>query len=272
MKVRIGIDIGGSTTKIIGMLNDEIIEPMIIKADDPVTSIFGAFGSFIYKNNIEISNVEKIMITGVGSTFIDSNIYGIETINVSEFEANALGGLYMAKKDKAIVVSLGTGTSIVESVKGGANKYIGGTAVGGGTIIGLSKMLFNVSDIERVVELSKTGNLANVDLTVSDIVADSFHNLENGVTASNFGKVSSVATKNDLALGVLNMVFQSIAMTAVFALRHSDFKDVVMIGNLSKLDICKKTFNDITKLTGVEFNFPIRSEFATALGAILFVK
>ncbi len=272
MKVQIGIDIGGSTTKIIGLHNDKIIEPMIIKADDPITSLFGAFGSFIYNNKIDISNIERIMITGVGATFIDSNIYGIETIKVSEFEANARGGLYLAKKDKAIILSLGTGTSIVEATKNGQNKYIGGTAIGGGTIIGLSKMLYNVNDIERVVELSKAGELKNIDLTISDIVADNFHDLGNSVTASNFGKVSPNATKNDLALGVLNMVFQSIAMTAVFALRHSEFEDVVLIGNLSKLSICKKTFEDITKLTGITFEFPNMSEFATALGAILFVE
>ena len=48
MSLVIGIDVGGSTTKIVG-INDgkEIMAPMNIKADDPITSLFGAFGRYI---------------------------------------------------------------------------------------------------------------------------------------------------------------------------------------------------------------------------------
>lgn len=269
MKVTIGIDIGGSTTKIIGFHNKKIIEPLLIKANDPITSLFGAFGKFVYKNNIEISNVSKIMITGVGATYINSDIYGIETIKVSEFEANALGGLYLSKKDKALVVSLGTGTSIVEATKNVSNNYVGGTGVGGGTITGLCKRLIKIQDIDSIVKLSENGNLENVDLSVSDIVYDDMPKLANHITASNFGKLSENASDSDLALGVLNLTFQSIAMTVVFATRHSDFNDVVLIGNLSKLNVCKKIFDSVKEFTGVNFIYPEMSEFATALGALL---
>ena len=44
MGVVIGIDVGGSTTKIIGVENKSIQSPMFVKATDPVTSLFGAFG------------------------------------------------------------------------------------------------------------------------------------------------------------------------------------------------------------------------------------
>lgn len=269
MKVKIGIDIGGSTTKVVGLKNNEIITPLLIKANDPITSLFGALGKFVYTNNIEICNIEKIMITGVGATYIDSNIYGIDTVKVSEFDANALGGLYLSNKDKGIIVSLGTGTSIVEAIKGGSNTYVGGTAIGGGTIVGLCKKLINVSDIENIVKLSETGNLSNIDLAVSDIVYDEMPKLNNDITASNFGKTTECATENDIAIGVLNLVFQSIAMTSVFAKKHSEFDDVILIGNLSKLDICKHIFADINKLTGVNFIFPEMSEYATAVGALL---
>ncbi len=269
MKVRIGIDVGGSTTKIIGLSDEKIIKPLLIKAADPVTSLFGAFGKFVYENKIEISNIDKILITGVGATYINENIYGIETIKVSEFDANALGGLYLSKKEKALIVSLGTGTSIVEATKNVSNNYVGGTAVGGGTIIGLCKKMLNISDIEKIVELAEHGDLHHIDLNVSDIVNTKLPELHNNVTASNFGKFNADATDADIALGVLNLVFQSIAMTSVFATRHSEFSEVVLIGNLSKLEVCKKTFADIHKLTGVNFIIPEMSEYATALGALL---
>ncbi len=268
--MKIGIDIGGSTTKIIGYHNNKIIDPLLIKAEDPITSLFGAFGKFVYENKIEITSIDKILITGVGATYVNEDIYGIKTIKVSEFEANALGGTYLSNKDNALIVSLGTGTSIVEATKNSCN-YIGGTAVGGGTIIGLCKKLLNISSIEKIVKLAHEGNLENIDLTVSDIVYQDMPELKNNITASNFGKILTDSNDADIALGVLNLVFQSIAMTSVFAIRHSEFKDVVLIGNLSKIDICQNIFNGIHNLTGVNFIFPPMSEYATALGALLSV-
>ena len=44
MKIKVGLDIGGSTTKIVGMRNGGIIASEIVKAADPVTSAFGAVG------------------------------------------------------------------------------------------------------------------------------------------------------------------------------------------------------------------------------------
>ena len=45
MGIVIGIDVGGSTTKIVGVEDKKIKNPMFVKATDPVTSLFGAFGS-----------------------------------------------------------------------------------------------------------------------------------------------------------------------------------------------------------------------------------
>ncbi len=268
MKVRIGIDVGGSTTKIIGFCDNKIIAPLLIKATDPITSLFGAFGKFVYENKINIADIDKILITGVGATFINEDIYGIKTVKVSEFEANARGGLFLSKKDKALIVSLGTGTSMVQATTDTHN-YVGGTAVGGGTIIGLCKKMLNISDIEKIVELAAHGDLHHIDLNVSDIVNSNLPELHNDITASNFGKLNTDASDADIALGVLNLVFQSIAMTSVFATRHSKFDEVVLIGNLSKLAICKTTFEAIHNLTGVNFTIPEMSEYATALGALL---
>ena len=48
MGIVIGIDVGGSTTKIVGINKGQIQSPMFITATDPVTSLFGAFGKYIY--------------------------------------------------------------------------------------------------------------------------------------------------------------------------------------------------------------------------------
>ena len=72
MGMVIGIDVGGSTTKIVGLDGGRIQSPMFITAADPVTSLFGAFGKYIYDNQIQLADIEQVMLTGVGSAFVNS--------------------------------------------------------------------------------------------------------------------------------------------------------------------------------------------------------
>ena len=110
---------------------------MCVTADDPLTSIYGAFGKFTQTNSLELSDVSRVMITGVGSSYLSKPIYGLECCHVPEFESVGLGGLYLSGLDNAIIVSMGTGTSITHAtIKDGkyAFNYLGGTGVGGGMI------------------------------------------------------------------------------------------------------------------------------------------
>ena len=63
MGMVIGIDVGGSTTKIIGVDGEGIKHPMIVKATDPITSLFGAFGKYIYDNNISCSQEWEVLMS-----------------------------------------------------------------------------------------------------------------------------------------------------------------------------------------------------------------
>ena len=122
MRTVIGIDIGGSTTKIVGIRKDEngvetLIEPIFVKATDALTSVYGAFGKFTMQNGIDLSQIDRVLMTGVGSSFIDKPIYGLECTKVSEFSSVGLGGLYLSGLDEAIVVSMGTGTAIIKAKK-----------------------------------------------------------------------------------------------------------------------------------------------------------
>lgn len=89
----IGIDVGGSTTKIVGVKDGEIRNPMFVTAKDPVTSLFGAFGKYIYDHSIQLSEVEQVMLTGVGSSYIQQPLYGLPTARTDEFIANGLSAV-----------------------------------------------------------------------------------------------------------------------------------------------------------------------------------
>ena len=88
-------------------------------------------------------------------------------------------------------------------------------------------------------------------------------------TASNFGKLSDVASPEDLALGVCNLVFQTVGTQAVFAARGSGMEDIVMTGNLARLPMARKVFSDFENLYQMHFIIPEYADFATALGAAL---
>jgi type II pantothenate kinase len=269
----IGIDIGGSTTKIVGFDNKKIFSPMIVKANDPISSIYGAFGKFLSQNRLTLDNIKKIMITGVGSSFITEKIYGIPTGKVDEFLATGTGGLFLSGLEKAIVVSMGTGTALV-TANGESVKHIGGTGVGGGTLLGLSSLMLNVRSFDDLVETAQNGNLTNIDLTIGDISVDKkVGDLPPETTASNFGKISDLATKADIGIGIINLVFQTIGMISVFATRIVNTTDVVLTGNLTNVPQSREIFGQLENIFGVKFHIPDHAEYATASGvAIVYTK
>ena len=76
MNVIIGIDVGGSTTKIVGYYEDgKLIGRLMVEAADPMTSAYGAFGKFINENKLSLTQVKQIVLTGVGSALFHENIY-----------------------------------------------------------------------------------------------------------------------------------------------------------------------------------------------------
>ena len=268
MGIIIGIDVGISTTKIVGIKNNKVSAPIRITAADPITSLYGAFGKYLHDNDIELSDVEHVMLTGVGAAYIDQPIYGLPTSKSQEFIADGLGARFESKLDHTIVVSMGTGTSFVKC-DGDEMKHIGGIGVGGGTLAGLARIMLNTSDIKQVAALAKQGNVRNIDLTIGDISAQPLPGLPMDTTASNFARAQSDASKEDIAAGIIKMVLQSIGSAAWLASLGSDIRDFVLIGNLSLLPQCKEVFPALEKLYDIRFHIPKYSQYCTAIGAAL---
>lgn len=268
MSIVIGIDIGGSTTKIVGFSKENLITPLVVHANDPVASVYGAFGKFLSTNSFDIKDVERVMVTGVGASFINERLFGISTGKVEEFRAIGMGGLFLSRLSKAIIVSMGTGTALVRAENSDV-VHLGGTGVGGGTLLGLSNRMLNVRGFDDLIETARGGSLANIDLTIGDISHDRVIGLPPKTTASNFGKLSDLASKSDVALGIINLVFQTIGMIAVFTTRIDNIKDVVLTGNLTNVPQCAEIFESLEQLFDVKFHIPVNAEYATAAGAAL---
>ena len=270
MSIVVGIDIGGSTTKIAGFREDSMLIPVQISADSAVASLFGAFGKFLYDNDLQLTDIGQVNLTGVGSSEIRQDIYGVPTFRVDEFSANGVGGGYFAgNKTEFMVVSMGTGTSFVE-VRNNVPRHLGGIGIGGGTITGLSKLMLNTNDVGKIQELASGGKVGNIDLRIGDISKNPLPGLDLEITASNFGKASSRANCEDKAAGIVHMVIETICQTAVLISNGTDIKDFVLIGNLINFPECWNVCEMIrTMYPHVNFIIPEDGEYGTAIGTAL---
>lgn len=272
--VIIGIDIGGSTTKIVGFdtsaAEKTLIRPILVRATDPITSIYGAFGKFLDQNGLTLGDVQKVMVTGAGSSYMSKPIYGLPSEKIAEFKSIGLGGLYLSGLDRAIIASCGTGTALVYAEEGMEPDYLGGTGVGGGTLVGLSKKMLNMDNVDHIAELAKSGSLDRVDLKIKDITkSDIVPGFSDIMTASNFGQVSDLATRADIACGIINMVFETIGMISIFAARNYKIRDVVLTGNLSQVPQAETVFETLNRMFDMNFIIPENSAFGTVIGAAL---
>ena len=242
MGVILGIDIGGSSTKIVGLAPDlSVIDMLRVKADDPLTSLYGAMGNFLSTHHLQLSDIRHIALTGVGSSYVEGDIYGVKTIKVEEFPSVGVGGLALSGKEHAVVVSMGTGTSFLWANKGGL-----------------------------IRKLCQDGDLSHIDLTMADLSREQVGNLPPEATAANFAKVADDATPSDKMLGIVNLVLQSIGTMSVLACKCCGTDTVVLTGALTMLPPARETFELFKQLYHVNFIIPENATFATAIGAALY--
>ena len=268
MKIVVGLDIGGSTTKIVGMRGKEIVASEIVRAGDPVTSAFGAVGKLINDNGLKTDDISRINITGVGSSYTTTPVFGIETVVVEEFISTGLGGLYLSGLDHAVVVSMGTGTAYLDANYDKVTHIIG-SGVSGGTLAGLCNATLGVEDVLKLSEMAKEGSITACDLTIGDITKKAIPGLPMDATASNFGKVADDLSREDKAVGIFNLVYQSIGSMSVLTSRICGINDIVFTGQLTAIPVCKDLLIPFAKLYDVNFIVPDNAVFATAIGSCL---
>lgn len=259
----IGIDVGTSTTKIIEVKENEIISKAIIRGKFSKEY----FDEFL-KNN-EIVDVEKIVFTGIGANKINKDDFKYPVNTVDEFVSIAKGALSLMDKEEALVVSVGTGTAFIDVTKTDV-KHLGGTGVGAGTLFNFSRAFLGITNFDEMLELIEKGNVENVDLRIKDITKEEKATLPLDLTLANFGKLSKDSKPEDIAAGLINMVFEIIGVMASFNVANKENKDVILIGNITTLPGVRVVLDRFEMLgTNVKFYVPEDSEFSVAYGAII---
>ena len=257
----IGIDIGSSTIKIIEYKEGKILAKGIFESKEYEEII----NKFITENNIK--EIDKFVVTGINAKKLDVSKFNIPVEYVKEFVAVSTGGLYLSKKEKAIIASVGTGTALIRA-EGKELKHLGGTGVGAGTLTNLCYKFAGIKSFDEILELSKQGNLDNIDLRIKDLTDENIKTLPPELTLANFGKLNENASKADVVIGLLNMIFEIIGMMTAFASINDDIKDIVLIGNIANIPVVKDILNKIEKTHNVKFIIPENPQYAVAIGAI----
>lgn len=268
MDVILGIDIGGSTTKVVGLRTDGSVVSMLrVRAEDQVTSLYGALGNYLSSNGLSLGDVRRVVLTGVGASFVEGGIFGLPTCKVDEFSASGTGALALSGQSSGVVVTMGTGTAFLWAEKGGTVRHLCGSGIGGGTLGGLCRKLVGMERFGQIKRLAEEGDLGMVDLTIRDITKNPAPTLDPTLTAANFGNLAEDASPADLAAGAVNLVLQAIGTMTVLACQSCGTQTVILTGSMTTLSQAEPNFRNFEKLYGIHYIIPENATFATAIGA-----
>ncbi|XP_069933201.1 4'-phosphopantetheine phosphatase isoform X4 [Oryctolagus cuniculus] len=118
-----------------------------------------------------------------------------------------------------LLVSIGSGVSIVKVEAEDRFEWIGGSSIGGGTFWGLGALLTRTKKFDELLQLASQGQHANVDMLVRDVYGGAHQTLglSGDLIASSFGKSATADkefSKEDVAKSLLHMISNDVGQLA----------------------------------------------------------
>jgi len=222
----------------------------------------------------------RLCLTG-GKASRLAELIGRSEAFMPEFEATCSGAQWLLREQGIalggfLLTNVGTGTSIHYIGEDRCSR-IGGSGVGGGTIVGLSRLLTGAGDYESIVAIATGGERGYADLKVSHIYEGVTPPINGDLTASNFGRVPATPDgmptpirESDALASVIGMVGETVATVSVHAAGQYGTTDVVYIGSsFYGNQPLKDAVESYTRFRGGEPYFPAGGEFSGAVGAML---
>ncbi len=215
----------------------------------------------------------QIGVTGGRYRDLGDELDGLKILKVDEMQALGLGGLALSGLSSSLVVSAGTGVAMVAASPEGI-KHITGSAVGGGTLLGLSKWLLGTNDVEEIEALALAGDASAVDIMLSEAVGGQVGRLPAKANAVNLGKLGSEDefSRENLAAGLVRLVAQVIGVIAINASNAVGLSDIVLVGHLMDLKSFRKEIQLVGEFYNRVFTIPENPGFGTAVGALTVLK
>ncbi len=263
--MKIGIDAGGTLIKVALLTDSSRTFKKYPAAEiDQVISML---------NNKHAD--DNVYLTGGKAEYIQEKLNFEATASI-EFDATFRGLTQLLKEadmdlDRYVYLNVGTGTSFHQATRD-SQKRVGGSGVGGGTMIGLSYLLTGIGDFETIIERAKDGIRDNVDLKVHHIYNGRPSPIPGDLTASNFGRIlnaKETATIDDQLIAVIGLVAETVTAMAINLADAFETKNMVFIGS-TLLD--NKVMTDIiyrySELKNAQAFVVPNGEYSGALGSI----
>lgn len=264
----VAIDFGASNTDVVIRANGRV---QYLKVAGPKQPNDERVRELVAMIGTDISDVRVIAVTGGNRKALSGAVDRVPVIQVDEVIAIGRGGLALANVDRAIVTSAGSGTAVVSAEPDGY-RHITGTGVGGGTLVGLGRMLLNETSPIALDTLATAGSAMGLNLTIGDVLGGAIGALPPEITAVNFGRVARApinATAEDTAAALVNMVGQVIAVIAINAALATGHSNIVIVGHLTDLPSVRATLSQVGALYQTPLVIPEQGGYATAMGALI---
>lgn len=215
----------------------------------------------------------RVMATGGGAVLLGGRVGQAPVERVAEFDAWARGVAIVAAAAGValpavhLVACVGTGTSVLK-VGLGPVERVGGTAVGGGTMMGLGRLLTPARRFEDLVALATLGDRRQVDLLVGEVYpgGDAPAAIRE-LTAANLAKLAS-RHPADLAHAIVGLVGETVALMAGALAAATGVDTVVYCGTtLARNPPLVTIVRAITEHFGHRSHVLEQGAFGGALGA-----
>lgn len=283
----LGVDLGASFTKICYRKdNGEILYHYINTKLDEIKEYFKKNE----KGNLVLFNEEitEWYIIGGGSVkFKDFfECFKTKPIKVDEVMTQTIGARFLLEnevkyygcnkefnKERYLVVSMGTGIPFILVTPEG-RKHVGGSALGGGSLLGLANFVLKTKDFDEVLELAEKGSPDNVDLLLKDVYGGDYGNtLKENIAASSFAKVinsNQEPSRSDLAAALVSTICYSLGNQLSFVCQANSVDSIILVGGFLKMTgVIPKFLERSVNLfaPNVSIAIPANHRFAGALGA-----
>jgi type II pantothenate kinase len=236
--------------------------------------------AILAEGGVELGTLRRLAVTGGRHRLLPPQIDGCPVIGVGELTAIGRGGQALAGRQALeheppmLVVSAGSGTAMV-AARGQQYSHVTGTAIGGGTMLGLARLLLGTVEPQAIDALAQQGNANGADLSLADVVTGPIGSLPAAATAVNFGRLGRAAvevSRADLAAALITMVGQAIGLLAIQAARAEQIGQIVVIGHLTDMTSIRQVLTSVSHYYSTPIELPADAGYATALGAMLFVE
>jgi type II pantothenate kinase len=214
----------------------------------------------------------RIAVTGGGASQLGEEIGGVRVTRIEEFEAWGRGAPILASlcgvelPPRYLLVSVGTGTSALGVADGKVGR-VGGTALGGGTLLGLGRLLVQTESFSDLAALATQGDRRAVDLLVGDIYSGGHSPLPPDLTAANFAKVESTR-REDLALALMGLVGENVALICSALARQLGAAAVLYCGStVADNPALQAIMTQVTHMSGADPHFLPEGAYCGAVGA-----